>query len=86
MKCGFKLLIFQNGKLDEELETTQDFADTQQLAQVLINSAALGSAMRLHPHVIQIYTSRGYPNLNLPPAREGYGPTTNVAIKDIAFL
>jgi hypothetical protein len=75
-------LIFQNNRLSRTVEATQEFSDAGQLAQALARFAAQESAMRFNPKVMSLYTGAG-PSLNLPPNQEGYGPQTNVVIKEI---
>lgn len=85
MRCKFLFLIFQNGKVDEEKETIQEFADTAQLAQAIVKFAASESPLRLNPSVTLIYDGEG-PSITLPRARQGYGPATNVVIKEVTVL
>ncbi|MFH1146019.1 MAG: hypothetical protein V1707_03605 [bacterium] len=84
-KFRLKFLIFQNGRMVEELETEQDFTDDMQLIQALVNFAAHESVVRLEPQVRVLYINGGH-TISLPSARDGYGPATNVVIKEIVTL
>ena len=84
MKFKFTMQIMQKGIFDETLEVVQEFDSALELAQALAIFAAQNSADRLSPSVREIYThTSGKKTIDLPKAKEGYGPDTSVVIKKV---
>jgi|GEM_PF-1724691 len=85
MKVGITFMIFQNGQLDEELKIEQEFPSPWALVKTLTKFAAQESAMRLDPHVMPLYT-KDTVGFEMPKAQQGYGPATNVVLKEIHYI
>lgn len=80
----FTFLVFQQGKLDEELDTVITFESHEGLMAALIAHAALQSAERFSPLVSVLYNSGNVP---MPgPVRQGLGPATVLVIKSIVEI
>ena len=81
MRLKIKLLIFQEGEMDEEVEIEQEFPNLTDILEALKHFAARESAMSLKPQVLEIWSDG--PKINLPASKQGYGPMTNLVIKEI---
>ena len=85
IKVGITFMVFQNNKLDEEVEITQEFPSWWALIKTITKFAAQENAMRLDPLVRPLYTQETV-SFNLPPLRQGYGPGTNIVLKEIHYI
>jgi len=85
LKCKITFLVFQSGKLNEVLETEQDFTNAQEMMQAFIKFTARECAMRTNSQVRLLYRGSG-PDLNLPSLQNGCGPETNIVIKDAVLI
>lgn len=81
LRYKFTFLVFQDGKLDEELERTLSFESPEALAAALLAHAAQQSQMRFDPNVMPLY---GQGNVPMPGhVRQGLGPATVLVIKEV---
>lgn len=80
MKCKFKILVFQNGELDEEVETkVHEFPDAITLGNEMAKFAAVNSAVRFHQAIREIEM----PKIQEPFISQGLGPETYLIIKEV---
>ena len=80
MRCKFKILVFQNGTLDEEVETAvHEFADGIELGNEMAKFAGMNTNVRLDPAVRSIGTTR----IQEPRIDKGLGPATYLVIKEV---
>ena len=80
----FKMLVFQNGQLDEEVETADhSFQDELDLAKAMAGFAAMQTAVRVHSQVMPHHQPKGSTIIHPPPVRLGLGPDTILIISEV---
>jgi len=78
----FLVLVFQNGKLDEEVETpVYEFESEEALAAGLVAFAAQNSRVATDSRVMDLWS--GKLTIFPPSVRRGLGPDTTLVIKDV---
>ncbi len=82
----FRLLIFQEGALDEIVTTDEVQMTPQQMTAAILACNAQGSGLGTHPQVAEIFDTvnrLGWPEVPLPRAKQGYGPATRVIVENV---
>lgn len=85
MRCKFKILVFQNGALDEEVESgVHEFSDGIDLGNEMARFAAMNSSVRTLPAVRGLITPRT--RIQEPRINKGLGPATYLIIKEVVHV
>lgn len=81
LRYKFVFLVFQNGRLDQEIETILSYETPEALTAALLAHAAQQSRVNLSPLVMPLYSDGNVP---MPgPVRQGFGPETALVIKSV---
>jgi hypothetical protein len=86
IRYTFRVLVFQNGNLDDTLEFEHIFADMDTLLRALVVFSARNSEARRRPQVRDIHQRPTVPPIDLPHTKNGYGPDTVVVIESMTLV